>query len=208
MKLKKFRIDRSDRGQSFVELALVLTVILLLLAGVVEFGNLLNQYINLVDGAREGARFGSNADPFIRSTTPFGIDANFFTGIDRIVEGEFVSGVQVTKGAIAPISLNAAAGDDVVISFFSKSGGSLARFPDADGWNRYHNKASALSNATITGLMDASAPDTGILLVEIFYNYSQILKMPFFTAFVPDPIRVHTYSIMPLSAAEPTPTPY
>jgi Flp pilus assembly protein TadG len=48
---------RSERGQSLVELALMLPVILFLLVGVVEVGNALNAYLTLVDGARDGARW-------------------------------------------------------------------------------------------------------------------------------------------------------
>ena len=43
---------RGERGQSLVELALTLPVILFLLVGVVEVGNALNAYLTVVDGAR------------------------------------------------------------------------------------------------------------------------------------------------------------
>jgi hypothetical protein len=50
---------RGERGQSMVELALTLPVLLLLLIGVVEVGNALNAYLTVVDVARDGARLGS-----------------------------------------------------------------------------------------------------------------------------------------------------
>jgi hypothetical protein len=53
------RKRRGERGQSLVELALTLPVLLLLLIGVVEVGNALNAYITVVDAARDGARLGS-----------------------------------------------------------------------------------------------------------------------------------------------------
>jgi hypothetical protein len=53
-------------------------------------------------------------------------------------------------------------------------------------------------------MVDGTAPNSGILCVEIFYDYNQILK---FYQVVGDPIKVHAYSIMPLSSVEPTPTP-
>ena len=58
------RLKSAQRGQSYIELTLILMVLLTMLVGMVEFGNLLNQYITLVDGAREGARYVSNDDPF------------------------------------------------------------------------------------------------------------------------------------------------
>ena len=52
---------QKNKGQSLVELTLVLVILLSLLTGMVEFGNLLNQYITVTDAAREGARFASLA---------------------------------------------------------------------------------------------------------------------------------------------------
>ena len=48
-----------ERGQSLVELAISLTVMLMLLAGAVEFGIALFQFVQLRDAAQEGALYGS-----------------------------------------------------------------------------------------------------------------------------------------------------
>ena len=45
-----------ESGQAFVELALVLPVLLLLLLGVIQFGNVFRDYIALTDATRVGAR--------------------------------------------------------------------------------------------------------------------------------------------------------
>jgi Flp pilus assembly protein TadG len=45
----------SERGQSLVEFSISLVIILWLLAGAVEFGIALFQYIQLRDAAQEGA---------------------------------------------------------------------------------------------------------------------------------------------------------
>jgi len=50
---------KSERGQSMVEFAISLVIILWLLAGAVEFGIALFQYIQLRDAAQEGALYGS-----------------------------------------------------------------------------------------------------------------------------------------------------
>lgn len=49
----------SERGQSLVEFSISLVVILWLLAGAVEFGLALFQFIQLRDAAQEGAVYGS-----------------------------------------------------------------------------------------------------------------------------------------------------
>jgi Flp pilus assembly protein TadG len=56
---KKFFLFGSERGQSLVELAISLVILLWLLSGAVEFGIALFQYVQLRDAAQEGALFGS-----------------------------------------------------------------------------------------------------------------------------------------------------
>ena len=50
---------RRERGQSLVETAIVVPILLLLLAAVIDFGRVFDAYIVLTNAAREGARFGS-----------------------------------------------------------------------------------------------------------------------------------------------------
>ncbi len=47
---------RKNKGQSIVEAALVLPVILLLLTGIIDFGLLFNNYLIVSNASREGAR--------------------------------------------------------------------------------------------------------------------------------------------------------
>ena len=72
-------------------------------------------------------------------------------------------------------------------------------------------KVSHFSKSNILSITSqvANAPNAGILVVEIFYNYPQLLKLPVLTSIVPDPIPLYLYSVMPISSAEPTlvPTP-
>jgi Flp pilus assembly protein TadG len=58
-KVKKTRSNHAQKGQSFVELALMLVIILTLLAGAVDFGMAFFSYVSLADAAQEGALYGS-----------------------------------------------------------------------------------------------------------------------------------------------------
>ncbi len=49
---------RASPGQSLVELALVLMILVLILAGLADLGRVLNAYIIITNAAREGARYG------------------------------------------------------------------------------------------------------------------------------------------------------
>ena len=54
---KRFSL-RDQKGQSMTEFALVLPVLALLLFGVIQFGLVFNNYIQLTDAVRAGARKG------------------------------------------------------------------------------------------------------------------------------------------------------
>jgi Flp pilus assembly protein TadG len=47
---------KSSKGQSIVEAALILPVIIILLVGIVDFGLLFNNYLVMTNAAREGTR--------------------------------------------------------------------------------------------------------------------------------------------------------
>jgi Flp pilus assembly protein TadG len=57
--VKGERFWKSQRGQSLVELALTLPVIILVLFGILEFGRISYSYIVITHAAREGARAGA-----------------------------------------------------------------------------------------------------------------------------------------------------
>ncbi len=194
-----------SRGQSLVELAIVLGLLLYMMVAIVEYGFLLNRYLNLLDAAREAARFGSNVDPFDPQT--HAIDPNFFVRPDLSQPPNSTTNqpglADMVEDYMQPITLDPTR-DDIVISFFSVNGSNIVRFPtDAPtGWSRYGNAQSHFSDQDIINRLDANAPATGVLVVEVFYTYHSLLHLPLF----PETISVYTYSIMPLSAAEPTPT--
>lgn len=51
-----FQYLRNNKGQSMVEMALVLPVLMLLLFGILEFGRVFHEYLVVTAAAREGAR--------------------------------------------------------------------------------------------------------------------------------------------------------
>lgn len=52
-------VKKNNRGQSLVETALVLPIILLMLLGILEFGRILSAWMIITHGSREGARLAS-----------------------------------------------------------------------------------------------------------------------------------------------------
>jgi hypothetical protein len=219
-----FRMQGKNRGQSFVELALVVLILALILSGVVEFGFLLNSYLKVLDGSREGARYANNGVAF---------EWDALLGHYASRQDFYVNTTIEALLTMSPVILNGNRGDDVVISVFSVGGTpsnpTIVRWPEGYdyGWNlcdnrldtniRMHTsladwssctaKRSNFSTSQVLSLMDPNAPGSGIVLVEVFYHYPQLLKLPVFEQVIPDPIPVYTYSMMPLSSAAPTPGP-
>jgi len=66
---------KSERGQSLVELAISIFILVYLLAGAVEFGLAFFQFVQLRDAAQEGALYGS-MNPYIDSNG----DGNYDSG--------------------------------------------------------------------------------------------------------------------------------
>ncbi|MFN7037658.1 MAG: TadE/TadG family type IV pilus assembly protein, partial [Bellilinea sp.] len=63
-RIRRSRLWREGRAQSFVELALVLPVLIIMLLGVVEVAIFIGRYLDILDLTREAARFASVRDPF------------------------------------------------------------------------------------------------------------------------------------------------
>lgn len=190
---------KRSKAQSAVELTLVLSVLLLLLTAMVEFGVLLNTYIGVQDAARTGAREAAVADPIANPAVFFNPDF----GVPKI-----------TNNALLPLTLDTTCAnpatdpcDDMIISVFSvRSGQTPTRLYNV---SVYGNKSTQFTPAQIGARLDAGAPNTGLVVIEIYYSYKQLLNLPWTDPFENAggflPFRV--FAIMPLSAAEPTPTP-
>ncbi|OQY34260.1 MAG: hypothetical protein B6I38_02600 [Anaerolineaceae bacterium 4572_5.1] len=220
----------SQRGQSFVELALLLPVLLIIISGMVELGFFLSQYLALQDAVRNSARFTSDSLYYISdndhtcSTT-----LDFYRQAACLVNQELrmdhpliVMSDNGTPNDTSDDIVDPTRGDDIIVSVFTITGGShptvTARFPTSageSGWSYaedipgygMRNLNSSFSSADIESKLNVAAPSTGFVLVELYYHYDHFLKLPWILAFIPDPILLKSYSLMPNVSAEPTTTP-
>ena len=65
-----------------------------------------------------------------------------------------------------------------------------------------------MTNAELEALFQPDAPtEKGFVLVEVYFCYHHKIGLPFLTWAIPNPMRMHAYTIMPSSEAIPTPTP-
>jgi TadE-like protein len=218
-RFRKFLVAHVQRhpGQSLVEFTVLLPVLLVMISGLIEFGFLLNYYLDLIDAAREGARWGAGDDAFVDLSGNYvgdGGDNPFYGRVAKVVDDSIKlgSGGQITLDTTM-------GGDEIAISVFSVVGGSVEqRFPALPpagengrcviAWaSGCVNHTSDFTSAEVDALLDPAAPDTGVVLVEIWYDYHMILGLPWITAFVPDPITLYAYSMMPNPVAQAPPPP-
>jgi hypothetical protein len=261
-------MTKSQRGQSFTELALVLPILLLLLAGLVEVGFFINRYLDALDLTREAARFASNRDPFSTNNDfhcSEGDALNFYydvacffsppaytTTADPACQGlpapdgfggGPVNGYEFCNGFLPYLTYKSDQ-DDVVISVFTiTTPGDQAHI--LDEWRCWPDGGSGLCDSPkywalsdndwdfthsgnwqkdcqgnvvqtdpyftaniVNGRLDAGAPpNKAMVAVEFYYCYWQILHVPVFYQLIPNPLKVHAYTIMAIPAAQPSATP-
>ncbi|MDT7885155.1 MAG: TadE/TadG family type IV pilus assembly protein [Thermoflexus sp.] len=192
---------RGRRAQSIVELAILLPLFLILIAGLTEIGFAIAAYLSLQDAVREAARFGADGDPCLyadRQEDPR--DPAAVCGSDLFLNP--IS--QRFDEAFQPYALNSGLGDDLVISAFGiRQDGTLAwRLPrDApNGWSRFNNQSSRVTNEAIAAQVGHS-PSKGILIVEAYYHYRQRLGL--FTWIFPEIIPMYASAWMPLPSVDP-----
>ena len=211
--------SKKSRGQSLVEFILVLPVLLIMLSGLVEATIALNVYLDLIDSAREVARNVADFDPFNDET--LSRNTSFYDQAKNVAD--------YTLSQAGQIQLDPAS-DNVVVSVFRVTGSTVdpaERYPYLDdsegcwkgreiGWRAFCNtheskigtiecgtKPSCIIMADLLGDLVDVPPDTGIVAVEIYYDYHMTLGLPWVKAFLPDPFTLHAYSFMPNSSAEP-----
>jgi TadE-like protein len=227
-----------ESGQSFVELALIIPVLLVVLAGLTEVGFFMFAYLNSLDLTREAARFASTRDFKSLNLGNYNqawgnpedpgnpnrqsiIMSACTDSVLHYYDDTACFFVDPQLNPYLPLDPNNY--DDVTISVFSVNDNNTIaqRFPTPNGvWSLYNNNwqkdcqgnvvstTPDFTNTDIENDFLSGAPHSkGLVLVEVYYCYHQVLNLPFISQFIANPIRLHTYSIMPAPEAIPTPTP-
>lgn len=218
-----------QNGQSFVELALVIPVLLMLIAGLVEIGFYYYSYMTALELTREAARFASKRDPFTLDAPGSGLPAAACSDDDLHFYFDTAC-IAIDTGFNPNLPLDSNR-DDITVSVFTVAGNVVTnRWPaDGDGvwslstasdtwggtesWTKdcdgnVVRTQPFMTNAEIQTMFQSGAPtERGLVMVELWYCYEQVLGLPILSDFIPDPIRMHVYTLMPSFEAIPTPTP-
>lgn len=96
-------MKNKSKGQSLVETALILPVIILLLSGIIDFGLFFNSYLIVNNAAREGARLAVTGSS----------DANVINEIRSMVSSLDSSKISIS---VAPDEAIRSEGDEVIVT--------------------------------------------------------------------------------------------
>lgn len=211
---KRHKDTRKTTGQSLVELAIAFPVIILLFSGLVEFGFILNYYLSLLDATREAARFASKADPFVIGSNPLVDNITYYEETAKTVKANLEPNpVHPENDTTRRVVLDSTT-DDIIVSVFNvtTSGNGppgrlyicaskskdITRSPLSADYHWFNNHPTGLSSADICDQLIDGSMSSSIVLVEVYYAYHQILALPWLSPFMPDPLVLHAYSMMPL----------
>ena len=228
-------IKKIPKGQSLVELALIVPLVLIMLLGMIEVGFLIFNYLNAVDLSREASRFASVRDWRIATSGQATLDDCSDDELDYYKD---TACFFIDPSLNPNLPLDPDRYDDVTISAFvviSGTNATIARRlpfdqrdedgnlidPDNDGvWSLYNNnwmldcqgnvvhEEPVFTNEEVEAMFVAAAPKSkGLVLVEGFICYDQMVYIPLLSEFIGSPFRIHTYTFMPAPEAIPTPTP-
>ncbi len=152
-----------SRGQSVVELALVLPILLLITAGLVEVGAILFTQMTVTNAAREGARFGVTGatDSDITLTTQNAL-TTILSYDDTNVDLYIIRGKTGADGHFDTST------EDLRAESY---------------WRVRHTISGTVSAPPVTAAKIESdlgyAPDVEVLIVHAFYDHKAVLGLPF-----------------------------
>ncbi len=188
------RQSRAGRAQSFIELALVLPVLLIILLGLVEVAIFIGRYLDVLDLTREVARQAAREERF---TAP----SSFFAEMDSYLLPPDTGGLN------SYVSMDPSL-DDMIVSVFDLRGSGERIMHVWSGANENYKKdcqgnvVRAEPHFTLSEVMAIGSPDVneGMVAVEIYYCHQLVLNIPLITSFIPNPVQIHAYTIFPFPA--------
>jgi len=161
-----------NRGQSAVELALLLPLLVLLLVGLVEVVFYARTYLVLLTATREGARVGARGAASFDSS-------EIYTLVEQNLSREGYD-----SGLVDVIIVRADVGPGKVVSDYSAAAMLNSGRP------------VYLSSDLIRSRLDESDPHGRLIGVEVYYDHRPLIGLPQLIGLFPESTTIHAYSIM------------
>jgi hypothetical protein len=167
--------EREERGQSLVEVAIFLPIVILIIVGIVEVGHALTAYLVIANAAREGARFGAAGG-----------------------KDEDITTVILTS---TRLDVTAERADIYVIRTRLNAAGEVEKWKETHTYGG-GPQTSGLTAEGIKGSLGTGGGATSVeLLVTVFdYDLKSLLGLPVLSAFS-EGISLRTHSVMRTGSA-------
>jgi hypothetical protein len=176
------RRAKHQRGQSLVEVALTMPLLLLLLLLAVEVAHGFHSFNILVAASREGGRLGSRGETIFDDTELATIVQNSTSDLGFFEDGR-------GRAVIIRVSVNDAGEIDEYDCKVATSVYSISDCGPSD---------TEFSQGDLQALLSASSPPAAtdkFIVVELFYDHPLLLL----NSVIENPLPMHTYAIMPES---------
>ncbi len=181
----------SKRGQSLVEMAIMLPILLIILVGIVELGFALANQMTVTTAAREGARYGARFGP-----------TNDTAVNDAILK-------VVTNTTSSLFSMDQAHADVIVIRAKTDGSGNIGSSTDFNA-DSYWVQDVLQDSPNIGGNIVTPAqiaqdlehePNLAVIIVQSFYDHRSVMGIPL-VAVLSDRIPIGTYTVMRIEPSQ------
>lgn len=205
-------MNHKSRGQSMVEMALTLPILLLVLAGMLEVGWYFNVKLNFLDASREGGRIAAD-----------GSLINYHANHNHHSPAYDGSRIDCKNGPLDIYELAAcmtmgnmqntfhrdnSGWDDIVISIYKTQNGRVTQVLPADSngsWSLTGVQTAKITPEYIARYSgNVSDPNEclvmGWIAIEVSYTHKQFLGLLAFGNFAPEYTAGYVYSIFPVNS--------
>jgi hypothetical protein len=211
---KRWRLSQRE-GQSLVEMALTLPLLLLMFAGLIEVGAALRNYLVVVNANREGTRMAARGQWFDSAD-----EMSYIA--DRVIAA---AGIENKGGEYVPFmrtesSDGLPANTTIAVHYVKVPDQINLGVPDYEGYEIGNSRMfgphqtsrvdldavgeeAALANlnfnqeyfASAGAILDIPSEDN-FVIVEVWYEHEQWLKLPIFTAVLPETFTLYAQTRM------------
>ncbi len=200
-----------QRGQSMVEMALTIPILLLVLAGTLEVGWYFNVRLNFQDASRESGRIAADASMEIyHANHNHHSPAYDGSSIDcksdsKTLDVYELAACRALESFQNTFNRNSDSGwDDIVVSVYQTQNGQITQILPADSngsWSLTGAQRGQITSEYIS--QHVSHPDwacpltIGYVAVEIFYTHKQLLGLFAVSPYIPEYSAGYVYSVFP-----------
>ncbi len=193
----------SERGQSLVELAIVLPVLILLFLGLIELGMAMRSYLIVVNANREAARFAARgifADQQIASQAIYAMTDQLSASVQgasantAIIITTFKIDSRARPGAVpypTPM-ITAPYNWDSVRVYTTGTVTHTSQINTIEFLLDLRQQNDQFNNGLIAAHPDAVRSEHNVVIVETYYYHPQFLHAPILEWVFPDPIVLYS----------------